>query len=174
MDGMERLFNLDFQLLHDSCLTLLAVAVLVLVASNLLFNPVRDFMKKRRDKIKTDIEGAAKAKTEAEALVSEYETKLKEIDKEAEVILADARKKAVANQNQIVADAKAEAASIIAQAKKEAELEKQKAINDVKQQMVEIASLMAGKVVSASINTEIQDSLVEETLKEMGDDTWLS
>lgn len=171
---MERLFDLDFQLLHDSCLTLLAVAVLVLVASNLLFNPVREFMKKRRDKIKTDIESAAQSKSEAETLKSEYETKLKEIDKEAEVILADARKKAVANQNQIVADAKAEAASIIAQAKKEAELEKQKAANDVKQQMIEIASLMAGKVVSASINTEIQNSLVEETLKEMGEDTWLS
>ena len=47
-------------------------------------------------------------------------------------------------------------------------------MDDMKQEMVQIASLMAQKVVSASINTEIQDTLVEETLKEMGESTWLS
>jgi F-type H+-transporting ATPase subunit b len=31
---------------------------------------------------------------------------------------------------------------------------------------------MAQKVVSASIDVTIQDQLVEETLKEMGDSTW--
>ena len=47
-------------------------------------------------------------------------------------------------------------------------------MDDMKQEMVQIASLMAEKVVSASINTQIQDTLVEETLKEMGESTWLS
>lgn len=40
--------------------------------------------------------------------------------------------------------------------------------------MVVIASLMAGKVVAAQINTSIQDKLVEETLKEIGESTWQS
>lgn len=171
---MERLFDLDFQLLHDSFLTLIAVFVLVLVASNLLFNPVREFLKKRQEKIAAELEKAAGDREEAAQIKSEYDSKLKEVNAEAEKILADARKKAVANQNQILAEAKEEAARIIAQAKVEAELEKKKAADDVKKEMIEIASLMAGKVVSASINTEIQDSLVEETLKEMGEETWLS
>ena len=46
--------------------------------------------------------------------------------------------------------------------------------DEVKQQMIDIASAMAGKVVAASIDTKIQDSLVEETLKEVGDKTWQS
>ena len=45
---------------------------------------------------------------------------------------------------------------------------------EVKQEIIAIASLMAQKVVAASIDTTIQDTLVEETLKEMGDSTWLS
>ena len=44
----------------------------------------------------------------------------------------------------------------------------------MKQEIVSIASLMAGKVVSASIDTTVQDSLIEETLKEMGESTWQS
>lgn len=170
----ERLFDLDLQLLHDSVLTLVAVFVLVLVASNLLFNPAREFLKKRREKIAADLENASKEKETALVLKAEYETKLKEVNREAELILAEARKKGVANQNQIIDEAREEAAAIIKQARTEAELEKKKAADEVKHQMIEIASLMAGKVVTASIDTQIQDSLVEETLKEMGDSTWLS
>ena len=38
--------------------------------------------------------------------------------------------------------------------------------------MIIIAAAMAQKVVANNINTEIQESLVDETLKEMGGNTW--
>ena len=78
------------------------------------------------------------------------------------------------NETRIVDEAKAEAQRIIKRAHEEAELEKKHAMDDVKQEIIAIASLMAQKVVSASIDTTVQDALVEETLKEMGDSTWLS
>ena len=171
---MERLFNLDLQLLADSVLTMIAVLVLFFLASYLLFNPVRDFLKKRQEKIQGDIETAAKDKEDAKALREEYDAKLKNIDKEADEILSAARKKALANEARIVAEAKEEAARIIARANEEATLEKKRAIDDVKKEMITIASAMPAKVVSASIDATIQDSLVEETLKEMGDSTWQS
>ena len=71
-------------------------------------------------------------------------------------------------------DAKEEASRIIKRAREEAELEKKHAMDDMKQEMIQIASLMAQKAVAASITTDIQDKLVEETLKEMGESTWLS
>ncbi len=171
---MSRLFDLDLQLLADSVLTMIAVLVLFVLASYLLFNPVREFLKKRQDKIKSDIDSAIEDKESAKQLREEYEAKLKDIDKEADEILSAARKKALANEAKIVAEAKEEAARIIARANEEATLEKKRAVDDVKKEMITIASAMAAKVVSASIDTTIQDSLVEETLKEMGDTTWLS
>ena len=171
---MSRLFDLDLQLLADAVLTMIAVLVLFILASYLLFNPVRDFLKKRQDKIKSDIDGAIADRESAKQLREEYEAKLKDIDKEADEILSAARKKALANEAKIVAEAKEEAARIIARANEEAILEKKRAVDDVKREMITIASAMATKVVSASIDTTIQDSLVEETLREMGDKTWLS
>ncbi len=171
---MERLFDLDFQLLHDAFFTLIAVFALFLVVSYNLCNPVRDFLKKRQERIRNDLETAEKEKANAEELRSEYENKLKDINKEAEEILSAARKKAVENENKIVNEAKTEAARIVERAQVEAELEKKKAADDVKTQMISIASIMAGKVVAASINTEVQNTLVDETLKEIGDSTWLS
>ena len=96
------------------------------------------------------------------------------MDKEAEQILSEARQKALKNEAKIIDEAKAEAARIIQRANEEALLEKKRAADEVKQEMILIASLMAQKAVAASIDTKIQNTLVEETLKEMGDSTWLS
>lgn len=63
-----RLFDLDFQLLADSALMILAVFALFLVASYFLFNPVREMMKKRSDKIKGELDDAAKSQEDAAAL----------------------------------------------------------------------------------------------------------
>ena len=58
--------------------------------------------------------------------------------------------------------------------REEAKLEKQKMADDVKKEIVSVAALMAGKVVASSMDVTIQDSLIDETLKEIGDSTWLS
>ena len=172
MEG--RLFGLDLQLIVDAGLMMISIFVLFLIASYFLFNPAREFLKKRQDKIKDELDTAAKDMEDAAALKAEYESKLKNIDKEAEEILSDARKRALANENKIVAEAKEGAARILDRARVEAELEKQKAADEVKREMVVIASMMAGKVVKASIDTNIQESLVDETLKEIGESTWQS
>ena len=165
-----RLFDLDLQLIADACLMIIAVFALFLIASHFLFNPVRDMLQKRQDKIKDELDSAAQDMADAKELKAAYEAKLKE----AETILSEARKKALANENKIVAEAKEEAARIIERANVEAELEKKKAADEVKREMVVLASMMAGKVVNAAIDTTVQDSLIEETLNEIGDSTWLS
>lgn len=171
---MERLFDLDFQLLHDTVILAISVFVLFLFLSYLLFDPVRKMLKNRQLKIKTDLDTAQSDKEEAATLKAQYDEKLKNIEKEAETILSEARQKAMKNEARIIDEAKEEAARIIKRAQEEAELEKKRAMDDMKQEMISIASMMAGKVVAASIDTTIQDTLVEETLKEMGDVSWRS
>ena len=174
MSDWSRVFDLDLQLLQDAVLMMVAIFVLFLAASYFLFNPVRSMLEKRKSKIKDDLDEAAKAKEEAIASKDEYEAKLKDIEKEAEVIMADARKRALDNEHRIVEEAKAEAERIMERARTEAELEKQKAADEVKKQMVVLASMIAGKVVKASIDTTVQEAMVNDTLKEIGESTWLS
>ena len=168
------LFGLDPQLIFDVLLMAVALFALFLIASNLLFNPARELLKARQDKIAKDISDAKEASDSAQAMKAEYESKLKNIEKEAEAILSEARQKALKNEQRIVDEAKDEARRIVKHAQDEALLEQKRAMDDVKKEIITVAGLMAQKVVSASIDTEIQESLVEETLKEMGDSTWLS
>lgn len=172
--SLSRLFDLDWQLIADACLMIIAIFVLVLIMSYFLFNPARNMLNSRKEKIRSELETAKQDMDEAGRLREEYESRLKEIDKEAESILSEARKKALSNENQIIAQAKEEAARILDRAKVEAELEKQKISDEVKREIIAVAAIMAGKVVSASIDTTVQNQLIDETLKEMGDKTWLS
>ena len=168
------LFNLVAQLLFDTALLAIAVFFLVLAMSYLLFNPARKMLKDRQERISNDIDSAKEDNESAAALKAEYEAKLKEVDKEAEGILAEARQKAMKNQAKMIDEAKEEASRIVKRAQEEAELEKKHAMDDMKQEMITVAAMMAQKVVAASSDTNIQSTLVEETLKEMGESTWLS
>ena len=170
--NMEFLFGLDAQLLFNTLLMIVSIFFLFLAMSYLLFNPVRKMLEDRQEKIASDIDTALADVEEAARLKAEYKAKLKDIDKEAEQILSEARRKALKSEAKIIDDAKQEAAIIMRRAHEEAELSKKRVMDEAKQEMVAIASLMAAKVVAANIDTTIQDKLVEETLKEMGEATW--
>ena len=167
-----RIFGLDWQLIADFCIQILAIFFLFVLLSYLLFNPARNLMQARQKKIKDEMDFTAKEKKDASELKHEYTQKLKSADKEVEGILGDARKRALKQETVIVDEAKEEASRIIDQAHKEAELEKNKVKDEVKQQIIDVAGVMASKIIAESIDPKKQAQLIDETLSEMGDDTW--
>ncbi len=169
-----RIFGLDAQLLLNVAFQLIAIFIIFTFASKLLFDPVRKILDERKQRVLEDQRAAAASREEADKFKAEYDVKLKEIDKTAEQILSDARSKALKRENEIVADAKDEASRIIGLARQEAELEKKRVKDEVKQEMIAVASLMSEKIVAASIDADKQNALIEQTLEEIGDETWLS
>lgn len=169
-----RIFGLDAQLLFDVLIQGIAVFLLFLFLSYILINPVRKVLEERQAKIQNDIASAASDRDEAAKLKAEYDEKIKHADAEAGDILETARKKAVKNEENIIADAKEEASRILSRANQEAELEKSRVKDEVKQEIIGVATVMAGKLVQGSLDDAKQAALIDETLKEMGDDTWLN
>lgn len=170
----ERLFGLDAQTIFDCFILAVNMFILFAVASYFLIDPIKKLLKNRQDRITSEREQTLADKQAAEELKKEYEDRIKNIEKDAEAILSEARKKALKSEDRIVNEAKEEAARIIAHAKTEAELEKKKAADDIKKEIIAVATLMAGKVVAVSVDAKTQDTLIEETLKEIGEETWLS
>lgn len=173
-ETMDRMFGLDWQLLADSVLTIIAVFALFAAMSYFLFNPARKMLEGRKKKIRDELEDARANYEKAQEMKAEYEQKLAHVQEETQEILSSARKKALAGEEQVLAKAREEAARIMERAQQEAELEKSKAADEVKRQMIVIASAMAGKMVSAAMDAKVQEQLIDETLKEMGESTWLS
>ena len=74
----------------------------------------------------------------------------------------------------MIHEAKAERQRILARAKEEAGLERARVADEMKREMIAVAAMMAAKVAAASVTPEVQNKLVEETLREMGERTWRS
>lgn len=168
----NRIFGLDWQLLADVAVLAVSVFVLFLALSYLLFNPARELLKKRQDKVESDLKDSAESKVQAMALKKEYEGKLSNASAKVDEILSEGRKKALKRENEIVDEAKAEAARVLDRANKEIELEKSKVKDEMRKEMVSVASVMAGKIIAGNIDEAKQSKLVDEALNEIGEDTW--
>lgn len=168
------IFDLSPQLINDVLIQGIAIFILFIFLSYVLFEPVKKVLNNRTEKIKNDIESAKKDKDDAALMKAEYDEKLKAIDKEKEEILANARKKAIQRENEIVSEANAEAERIIKRANAEIELEKSKVSDEMRKEIVRVATAMAAKIIEQQIDESKQDALIEDTLKEMGGSTWLS
>ena len=168
MDG--RIFGLDIQLGFDVIMQGIAVFIMFALLSYILFEPVRKILEDRKNRIADE---AAADQAEAAKLKAEYDHKLKNVEKEADALMAQARKKALKREEEIVAGAKEEAARIIESANHEAELARINAQDQMKQEMVKMAVLMAGKFIQNQMDEKDQNAFVDQTLQEMGDKTWL-
>ena len=170
----DYIFGLDPQLLVDSAITILAMFFVFLLLSYLLFNPARNLMEKRQEGIREQMETAAREKQDAIQFKAEYDEKIKNVQKETDEILSEARKKALKKESVMLEEAREEAAQIVARANREVELEKSKVKDEMKQEIINVATAMAGKIVASSLDESKQSQLRADTLEEMGDETWLS
>lgn len=169
-----RIFGLDAQLAADIVLQGIALFILFGFLSYVLFEPVKKLLNNRTERIKNDIESAKKDKETAAKLKDEYDSKIQSADAEVQDILSEARKKAKKRENDIIEEANEEAVRVKNRANQEIELEKAKAQDEIRQEIIQVATAMAAKIVTVSLSEEQQNALLEETLKEMGDETWLS
>ena len=170
----DYIFGLDPQLLVDSAITILAMFFVFLLLSYLLFNPARNLMEKRQEGIREQMETAAREKQDAIQFKAEYDDKIKNVQKETDEILSAARKQALKKESVMLEEAREEAAQIVARANREVELEKSKVKDEMKQEIINVATAMAGKIVASSLDESKQSQLLADTLEEMGDETWLS
>ena len=170
----DYIFGLDPQVLVDSAITILAMFFVFLLLSYLLFNPARNLMEKRQEGIREQMETAAREKQDAIQFKAEYDEKIKNVQKETDEILSEARKKALKKESVMLEEAREEAAQIVARANREVELEKSKVKDEMKQEIINVATAMAGKIVASSLDESKQSQLLADTLEEMGDETWLS
>lgn len=158
----------------DWLIQLISLFTIIAILAKLLFKPVSDFIEKRKAAIAKEMGDASKAKQTAASLKSDYENKLNNINAEAESILKEARAKAKRREEEIIRAAKQEAEAIKAKALSDIKLEEERVKAQMKDEMIEVAALMASKVAQASITEEKQNEYINEIINEMGDVQWLN
>ncbi len=140
--------------------------VLVIVLSLLVYKPVKKFMENRRNAIEGQLAENEKNRTEVEALREEYNGKLTAAQREAEEIAAKKLKESEQAGAKIIAAAQSEAEALLLAGKQKAEREKAEAIDQLKNEVADIAVDMASGILEREISKADNDKLIEDCLKE--------
>jgi len=156
------ILHFDKALLIEIGIYMFNVLLLVGVLGFLLYKPVKKFLSQRQGRIQGDLASAQQLRGEAELLKAQYERILADIGEERDELLAQAHKRAVERSDELLFEARREAETLHARAIAELELERKNAFNDMKEQMIEISTLMAGRFVRVSMDRATQDKYIDE------------
>lgn len=143
--------------------------ILLFLLKKFAYKPILNMLDERTKTIEDAISNAETAKTEAEKLRKEYETRLAEAKQEAQEVMAKATKLGEEMKNEIVTNAQNEAAKAVQKARDEITREKDQAIASLRDEVAVLAVMAAGKVLGKSITVEDHEKMVKEFVAEVGD-----
>lgn len=144
--------------------------IVYLILKKFLFKPVKTMIDTRQKEIDDMYSDAELAKTDANAMRTEYEAKLEGANEESEEILKTAVRKAQLREEEILRDANAKAQRVLERAEEQVELEKKRAINEVKDEVSEMALEIASAVIERDIDKTEHETMIDDFIKNMGNE----
>ena len=147
--------------------TVITFAVLVLILWKAAWKPVVEALDARAERVRGDIENADRSRQEAEKLLAQHREMMNNAKTEAANIIADGRAEAEKMKNDIVSKATTEAKDLSDRARREIDLAKDKALAEIKAEIVTLSTDIAAKIINKNLKPEDQKALVEETLNKV-------
>ena len=167
LNGFESFVGVNFWTMIFAWCNLL---ILYIVLKKILFVPIKNMIDARQKEV-DDMYGAAEnAERDAEAMRCEYEEKLAGAKDEGEEILRTAQRRATLRGEEIIKEAETEAARILERAEAEVELERRRAVNEVKDEVSEMAITIASAVIERDVSEEEHRELITSFIEKMGDE----
>jgi|GEM_PF-494923 F-type H+-transporting ATPase subunit b len=166
IEAISAVFNVN------ALITAINVFILFFVAGYFGSGMAKGFLEKRRQAVTDARQAAADSVESAQKLKAEYEAKLASADSETKRIIDEAKATARHREELKDASAKAEADRILERAKVEAELEKKRVNDEIKQEIIDYASVAAKKLIADNIDAQYSDEVIRESLDGIGEGVW--
>lgn len=158
------MLDINIYLIAGQIITfLIGLAVLWRVA----YKPIAGIFKQRADKISGDLDAAEKARRDVECIKSDYEAQMARLADETQKMMNKAVKDAQSIRDEIVNGARDQSQAIIARAAEQIEFEKEKAVRELRRQVLEVSLLVAEKAIGETINNDIQRRLVDQVFTQI-------
>ncbi len=136
--------------------------ILYLFLKKILFKPVKNMIDSRQQEVDDMYSGAESARTDAESMRAEYESKLSKADEQSEEILRAAQRRALLKEEEILKEASVEAARIRERADEEIALEKKRMLSEIKDEVSSMAVGIASAVIGREISDKEHEKLIDE------------
>lgn len=148
--------------LSDMLIQIAATLVLVVIVKIFFWGRITDFLEKRKQLMTDEFESARQASAEAQAYQDKTEKEYLDLKAKSKSYLEKAKQKGEEERALIIEKAKLESNNMMQQAQQEIALEKKKAQSEIRKEAIDLATLMASKIIEKEIdNKEYQDLAVK-------------
>ncbi|WP_409303211.1 F0F1 ATP synthase subunit B [Peribacillus sp. SCS-155] len=154
----------------DIIFQLVMFIILLALVKKFAWGPLMGIMKEREQLIAKEISDAEASRAEASKLLEEQRELLKQSRTEAGELIENAKKQGEAQREDIITSARAEAERIKESAKREIVQEKEKAVAQLREQVASLSVLIASKVIEKELSEADQQNLINEYIKEAGEE----
>ena len=165
LDKFESFVGVNFWTMIFAWVNLL---ILYLLFKKFLFVPVKNMIDARQKEIDDMYSDADSARKSAEELKVEYEEKMSRAEQESEQIVKTALRRAQLKEEEILREANAQAERTLERAQEQIALEKKQAINDVKDQVSQMAIGIASAVIERDVSESEHKELIDDFIGNMG------
>lgn len=152
------------ELLWGSIAFLIVAGVLIKFA----FPTMKKTLSDRTEKIRSDLDGAASAKAQADEELANYRAQLANSRNEGQQLIEAARADAERVRADLIARAEAEAAEIKARATDDIRLATERAQADLQSSVKDLSIELAEKVVERNLDPETQRALIDSYISQVG------
>ena len=129
-------------------------------------------MNNRSQSIKDALDNAEMTNRRADEKMQNYNKRIAKVEEEGREIIREAKQKADEQANDIIEEAHKKASEIIAKAEMNIEREREKAMEDMRQEIAVIAMMAAEKIVEHEIQRVGQEAIVDEVIKQARSTGW--
>jgi F-type H+-transporting ATPase subunit b len=147
--------------------TIVAFAITLWVLKRYAFGPVQKLIDDRRDRIRSSIEEADRAREEARGLLEEHRALIGQAKGQAEEILAEARKIADSQRERLRDELDEDRQRRLDETLRQIEQAKIQALGDIRRQVGELAALATEKITRKTLTDADQQRLIDEALAEI-------
>ncbi len=144
---------------------LAATVVLVIIVKVFFWEKVTNFIEARRELMDQELTEAMEQNEEAKALKEEAESSFERVKEEARTLLEEAKSRGEDTRRTIIAKAKDEAANIKKDAQKDLAQEIDVARSQLRGEIVDIAMLLAEKVITKKIDQATYERLLDDAIE---------
>ena len=145
--------------------TIITFLILLGVLTRFAWKPLLKALETRENEISQSLEDAEKAKQELERLSAESDEIIAKARSEAQGIVSEGKKAAEQLTATTLNKAKEEANANLSAAKEQIKIERDKAIVEIKGEVVNLSLSIAEKLVKKNLSKEDNKSLIDESLK---------
>jgi F-type H+-transporting ATPase subunit b len=147
--------------------TLISFGITFFVLRRFAFGAIQKIIDERRQRIRSALEEADRARDEARRLLEEHRALMKDARGQAEEILSEARRIGDANERRMREELEADRQRRLEETRKQIEAETRRALEQIRLEVVDLSLLAATKVTRKSLDDADHKRLIEEAVGEL-------